>query len=133
MTQRLLLLLTFLVGPLSAGSISLTGNLDPQDPNSVFLYTFYLGADSDLQFQSYGYGGGINLVGQVIASGGFDPYLTIFQGSGASATFYASNDDGLCPPGNPDPGCADATLNLTGVHAGAYTLALTVFGNISFA
>lgn len=120
-----------LLSSLQAGTVSLTGSLDPNEPNDVFLYEFSVPTVSDLFFQSYGFGGGTNAAGILISSGGFDPYLSIFVGSGPSALFLASNDDGSCPAGIPDPSCSDPTLSLLGVSAGTYTLALTVFDNFS--
>src|SRR5215471_13068495 len=129
----------FLVSPMArGGTMSVTGSLNPNDANDVFLFPFTL-AGTDLQVQSYGYGGtanapgGVNAAGSVIPSGGFDPYLSLFKGMGSSATFLASNDDGLCPPGAPAPACADPTLLLSGLTPGPYVLALTVFDNFSFA
>ncbi len=132
MLQRCVLLLAAAVS-LPAATVSLTGSLDPNDPNDVLLYQFEVPVVSDLLFQSYGFGGGTNAAGTVIPSGGFDPYLSIFAGTGPSATFLASNDDGTCPPGHPDPSCSDPTLSLLAQPAGWYTLALTVFDNFSFA
>ena len=133
--MRLQRSLLFLVAAISlqAGTVSLTGSLDPNDPNDVFLYQFAVPAVSDLLFQSYGFGGGVNAGGTVIPSGGFDAYLSVFAGTGPSAIFLASNDDGTCPLGTPDPTCSDPTLSLSAQPAGWYTLALTVFDNFSFA
>ena len=100
MLQRSVLLLVAACA-LHAGTVSLTGSLDPNDPNDVFLYQFAIPSVSDLAFQSYGFGGGTNAGGIVIPSGGFDAYLSVFAGTGPSATFLASNDDGTCPPGQP--------------------------------
>src|SRR5579872_4480689 len=108
MLQRCVLSLAAAIS-LQAATISLTGSLDPNNPNDVLLYQFQVPAVSDLFFQSYGFGGGTNAAGTVIASGGFDPYLSIFVGTGPGATFLASNDDGSCPPGQPDPTCSDST------------------------
>jgi len=132
MFSRCVLLLAVAVS-LHAATVSLTGSLDPNDANDVFLYQFEVPAVSDLLFQSYGFGGGTNAAGMIIPSGGFDPYLSLFAGAGPGATFLASNDDGSCPPGNFDPSCSDPTLSLTAQPAGSYTLALTVFDNFSFA
>jgi hypothetical protein len=123
---------------LSANIVSLTGSLDPTNPEDVFLYSFTVPAYGvtgpiNLSFQSFGYGGGTNAAGTVIPSGGFDAYLSVFSGMGDSATFLASNDDGKCPPGPASPVCEDPTLILNGVPVGTYRLALTVFDNISFA
>src|SRR5262249_47169784 len=68
-----------------------------------------------------------------IPPGGFDPSVSLFAGSGPFATFVASSDDGLCPPGTlSDGACRDSTLtaNLT---AGTYTVVVSAFENLSFA
>jgi hypothetical protein len=122
-----------------AGQISAVGQLLADEPNAVVLLSFRLSAAGDLHFQTYGFGGsaaapgGRNAAGQVVAGGGFDPYLSLFQGLGAGASFLASNDDGACPPGTPAPACADSTLDLFNMPTGYYTLALTLPFNYSFA
>ena len=133
-------LLLAAVSVAQAGTVSLTGSLDPNDPNSAFVYEFVSGPGGGLLVQSYGYGGsadapgGTNAAGQVIASGGFDTYLSLFAGQGPTAVFVASNDDGQCPPGMADGLlCPDSTLDLPAQAAGAYTLMLSVFANFSFA
>lgn len=121
-----------------AASRSLTGALDPSDPNDVLRVPFTFAGGAFLA-QSYGFGGsgaapgGTNAAGSVIAAGGFDPYFSLFEGTGASATFLASNDDGPCPPANGTVACRDSQLDLTGLAAGSYTLAVSVFDNFSFA
>jgi len=120
-----------------AGSASFTGLLDADTPNDVALIEFSTSATADLDIQTWSFGGGVNAAGASIAAGGFDPYVSLFSGWGAAATFLASNDDGLCPPGTPSPtpspSCADSTLRLANLAAGRYTLALTLPSNFSFA
>lgn len=118
---------------------SLTGQLDPANPQDVFLYPFTLSAPATVTVQSWGYGGtlsapgGTNANGAVIPPGGFDPYVSLFSGTGSTATFVASNDDGLCPPGTVAAGsCFDSTLTRN-LQAGAYTLAVSSFLNMSLA
>jgi hypothetical protein len=69
----------------------------------------------------------------VIAAGGFDTYLSLFAGTGPTATFLDSNDDGGCGPASPDPVCEDSQLDLTALAAGDYTIALTLPNNFSIA
>jgi hypothetical protein len=123
----------------SASTLSFTGNLDPTNPNDVFLTSFTLSVAGDVHIQSWGYGGtsgapgGTNAAGTVIAAGGFDSYVSLFLGSGPSATFLASNDDGGCGPATASPVCEDSRLDLASLAAGTYTLALTLPNNFSFA
>lgn len=133
-------LLSALVLPdLSAATVSLVGSLNPNDPNDVLLVGVTLSKATDLSLQSYGYGGtsaapgGVNAAGDVIPADGFDPYLSIFLGEGSAATFLASNDDGPCPPAAFAPACRDPGMKISSLAAGSYTLALSVFGNFSFA
>jgi hypothetical protein len=122
-----------------AGVLSLQGDLNPDDANDVLLVSLTLNFAATLSIQTWGYGGtasapgGMNAAGQVVAAGGFDTYLSLFSGIGATATFLASNDDGLCPPGQAAPACADSTLTLINLAPGDYTLALTLPFNYSFA
>ncbi len=128
-----------IAAPGRADSISLRGSLDSNNANDVLLYSFALNAASTLTLQSFGYGGtgnapgGTNAAGSVVLAGGFDSYISLFDGTGAAATFLASNDDGLCPVGNAAPACHDSTLAIAGLAAGSYTMALSVFDNFSFA
>ena len=138
--RKLLLMGALLAAlPAMAGTLSREGDLDPADANDVALISFKLLSAADVDIQTWGYGGtseapgGVNGAGAVIVAGGFDPYVSLFQGSGAGATFIESNDDGLCPPGHAAPACHDATLHLSGLAAGDYTLAIGTFGNMSFA
>lgn len=128
------LVLAALIAPLAhADGWSYVGSLAPTDPNDVFITSFTLLAPTAVTIQTWSFGGGTNAAGTVIAAGGFDPYVSLFSGAGAAATFIASNDDGLCPPGHAAPACADSTLTSGLLAAGTYTLALTLPSNFSFA
>jgi len=132
-----LLLLSVAAG--ASASRSEVGALDETDPNDVFIVTFELASRADLAIRTWGFGGtanapgGTNAAGMVVPGGGFDPYLSLFSGIGPGAVFVASNDDGACPPATVRGACADSTLILVDLAAGAYTLALTLPFNYSFA
>lgn len=136
----LVCILAFLSNPAWASGTSVVGQLDPNDPQDVFLYQFTLSAPGTVAIQTWGYGGtqsaagGTNAKGTAVSPGGFDPYLTVFAGGSPAAVFRVSNDDGACPPGTLSAGaCRDATLSLPALPAGTYTLALSTFENMSFA
>lgn len=116
-----------------AASLSLQGLLAADNPNDVALIEFETKAAAALDAQTWSFGGGTNAAGQAIAAGGFDTFVSLFAGWGGSATFMASNDDGLCPPGTAAPACADSTLRITALPAGRYTIAVSQPANFSFA
>jgi hypothetical protein len=130
---RLGWLLLLACWPGFGGTVSMTGSLSSSDPNDVFQYSFTLLGPADLDVQSWGYGGGTNAAGVLIPPGGFDAYLSLFQGSGPDAVFWLSDDDGGCPPGAPDFNCRDPRLHVSGAPAGDYVLTITTFGNFSVA
>jgi hypothetical protein len=117
--------------PAQAGSIphySFTGIFSGDD--SIELFSVTLGSDTLLVAQTFGYAGGVNAAGTTIASGGFDPALTLFDGAG---DYIQSNDDDspACTHVGSDTGnCFDSYLSNIGTFApGTYTIALTVSGN----
>ena len=128
----------------SGGALSYTGTLDT--PQSLFENTFTLAAPTTVTFQTWGFGGGTNATGQVIAAGGFDPLITLFSGPVATANIYvdgsgnplADADNLLNPPwsyvGNCPPAgtvaiganndCGDDYMQVA-LAAGTYTLVLS--------
>lgn len=83
--------------------------------NNVALHTFSVAAPGSYNFDSNGF-----------AAGGIDPYFTLFSGTGASATFLASNYDQAFSTGG------DFLINLA-LAAGDYTIAIGTFANMSLA
>jgi hypothetical protein len=115
-----------------ADNFSFTGNFT--DINEVQLFTFSVGATSTVTLRSYGYAGGTNAAGQLIAQGGFDPILALFQGTGSTAAYLGQNDDGGCGsvPGDSVTGaCYDTYLQLTGLTAGDYTVSIQDYANFA--
>lgn len=117
----------------------------------TFTTTFTLAAASTVNLRTWGFGGGTNAAGKAIASGGFDPLLALFAGTGAAASIVT---DGLGNPfGTSDLlsnygsflGCPPAgTVNIGGatcgdIHMalalgpGTYTILLSDAGFIPFA
>lgn len=86
---------------------------DPLDSvENVALYGFTLAANQSVRFESQGY-----------AAGGIDPYVSLFSGTGAPATFVRSFAGAAV-------GDFDETVMLL---AGDYTVAIGLYMNMSFA
>ena len=126
-----MVLSVILMSKAQAGIISHQGSL--LNPDQVFTLEFSLIAPSTVNIQGYGYGGGTNRSGALISAGGFDTVVSLFSGSGLSATLIEFNDDGKCPPGSFDPvtgGCLDSTLFRELLLPGMYTIALSASFNM---
>jgi hypothetical protein len=129
-----LLGILMLSSPASADIIySNTGSFI-QDDDSV-LINFSLAVDSLVTLQTWSFAGGTNANSQVIAPGGFAPVLSLFQGTGPSATLLLSDSGGTAPnscgPRGIDAAtgfCLDAYLNGI-LSAGDYIAVLTEYDN----
>jgi hypothetical protein len=122
---------------------SYTGTLS--SPEDTFTTTLTLTSAESVTLQTYGFGGGTNGNGTVIAPGGTDPFLAIFAGTGSGATILtdgSANPFGTaldlgnyssfvgCPPANTvsdfgDTTCGDITMTLASLAAGTYTIVLS--------
>jgi hypothetical protein len=58
---------------------------------------FTVSTTSSMEAITFSYGGGINGTGHTVAQGGFEPYLSLFDGSGnfLASTFFGT----ICPTG----------------------------------
>jgi hypothetical protein len=96
---------------------------------------FTIATFSSVQAVTFSYGGGTNGSGAAIAAGGFEPYLSLFNSSGA---FLASTYFGVtCPSGaNTNAGsgqCFDVLLDGGVLAPGTYAIVISAFANMSFA
>jgi MYXO-CTERM domain-containing protein len=115
-------------GAALAADVSFTGNLAHDD--EVQLFSFTLAADADVTLRTWSYAGGVNAAGSLIASGGFDPIVSLFSGAGGAALLIGANDDGAGVAVDPSTGSAyDSLLEVLALPAGTYTVALTEFAN----
>jgi hypothetical protein len=137
--------LAFVPSVVRADSVSYTGTLSSS--TDVVEETFTLSSPATIGLQTWGFGGGTNTAGNLIAGGGTDPFLGIFSDSGGISTILT---DGLgnpygtsadlsnygapnflgCPPaGAPmiggSPQCGDITMTLPSLSAGTYTVLLS--------
>jgi len=97
--------------------------------------SFVVPVSSTMTAITFSYGGGVNGSGASIAEGGFQPYLSLFNGSGA---FLASTFFGVtCPAGaniNSISGaCFDVSLDGGVLAPGTYQIAMSSFINLSLA
>jgi hypothetical protein len=143
----LLLLAVCLLSGTAHGSIvylSDSGTL--ATPQSVFEATFTLAAADTITVQTWSFGGGTNVNGNVISAGGFDPLIALFTGSVATATMYVDGSGnpladadnllnapwsfvGNCPPAGTvaigvSGDCGDDRMQVA-LPAGTYTLVLS--------
>jgi hypothetical protein len=130
-------LLTLLAaGVAFADGTSYVGTLGA--PESTFEVTLTLLGTSDVTLQTYGFGGGTNQAGMVIAPGGTDPFVGLFSGTGNGALFLDGTSLTLsnyssfvgCPPGGTvsnfgGTNCGDVTMTFASLAAGTYTVFLS--------
>lgn len=105
-----------------ADGISLVGTL--ASPETVVTDTIDLTSSATITLQTYGFGGGVNQAGTVIAAGGFDPFVGLFAGTGPSATIVTENGN---PAGTSDVLNNYAPTSLNGFSAGFGTAAENSF------
>jgi hypothetical protein len=135
------LVAAFVVAPAAfCTTVSYTGILaSPEDSSAAIVVT--MAQAGVLSFQTWGFGGGTNAAFAPIPAGGFDPFVGVFSGSGASAVFIDGSSDVLsnyssftgCPPAgivNIDGKvCGDVAGSMS-LAAGTYTVLLTDAGYI---
>ena len=116
--------LAALAPPAAATDFSFVGTLGNDD--EVLFFNFDVGADSLVTLRTYSYAGGTNAAGQVIARGGFDPILSLYNGSGVR---IAQNDDGGASVPADINGVHFDTFLQSNLAAGSYTVAVSQFAN----
>lgn len=135
-TGRLLAALAAATAIASAGTISYTGTLGYAEDD--FDIAVVLASPGTITLQTYSFGGGTNSDGTMIAAGGFDPFLALFDGTGSGATLIDGSSDILsnyssfegCPPagtvtvGSIGGQCGDVRITES-LAAGTYTIFLS--------
>jgi hypothetical protein len=110
----------------NAASLSFAGNLANDD--DVQLFNFSISSPSDVTLRTWSYAGGINANGEIISSGGFDPILALFDGTGL---LIDQNDDGSGVPTDPSTGNPYDTLLTTSLASGDYTVSVMQYDNFA--
>ena len=107
-----------------ANNVSLTGTFTQDD--DVRFTSFSLSGSQTVILHTLGYAGGTNAVGDTIATGGFDPILSLYDAAG---TLLALSDDGIGVATDPATGLASDSLLTINLDAGRYLVALTQYDN----
>lgn len=102
--------------------------------NDVQVVDFSVSEYSTVKIRTLSYAGGINVAGEAVAGGGFDPVLSLFDGNGFFITtnddYYSSSGDSISPTNN-DPATGksyDAYMELN-LQPGDYMVSLTQWLN----
>jgi hypothetical protein len=110
-----------------AASFSYTGTLN--NPNDFQSFFFTANGASTVNLRSYSYAGGTNAAGDVIAAGGFDPILSLFD---STDTLIQTVDDGpLTVPADPVTGRSYDTNFSQALTAGNYRVVISQFSNFA--
>lgn len=111
-----------------AVNFSFTGNL--ANDNDVQLFTFTVGATSNVTLRTWSYAGGTNAAGTLIARGGFDPILALFNSAGA---LVGQNDDGIgfVAADTVTGRQYDTFLNVPSLAPGTYTVSVMQYANFA--
>lgn len=108
-------------------------NTDPDYAQyAAAVYSFVVTTATPVEAITYSYGGGVSKTGTVVAAGGFEPYLSLFDASGDFlASTYLGTD---CPAGakSVGPNCDDVELD-SSLSPGKYQIAISASENMSYA
>jgi hypothetical protein len=118
-------ILFLLAGSAYANNLSFTGNFTQDDQMQVLAFAVASGAN--VTFETFGYAGGTNGAGQIIAEGGFAPDLSLYDASG---NLIGQSDTGS-PAIDLVTGVAFDVLFTEPLTAGNYSLVLTQDGNFA--
>ncbi len=102
--------------PTQAANVYYPGSFGT-NPDTIQSFFFTADGTSTVTIRSYGWGGGTNAQGNTIASGGFDPVLTLFDETTGAYILDRDDDIGL-----------DFNL-VQKLDAGSYRAILSVQGN----
>lgn len=117
------------ISAVSFTPVTQSGTIATDD--EVVKYDFSLISTQTLYFYTTSYAGGLNADGTTAPSEGFDPILTLSDGSGA---YVNSNDEDTALYNRPDTAENGPSLDAFFVQtlaAGSYSLRLTEYDNVA--
>lgn len=112
----------------NAANLSYTGQFT--NDSDVALIKFTVGVLSTVGLRSFSYAGGTNAAGTVIARGGFDPIIALWNASGLQ---IGDQDDSICSKVAADAvthQCWDVNYTVQ-LNPGTYTVSLQQYNNYS--
>ena len=108
----------------SAGNFSVTGTFTKD--NQFAGYSFTLAAPGTVSLVSLGYAGGVNSAGAIIARGGFDSFLSIYDSAGLN---IALNDDSALSTADAVSGQRYDANWTAALAAGTYSVYISQYNN----
>lgn len=111
-----------------ADTFSFTGNFNQDD--DVQLFHFTVGSTSTVTLRSLSYAGGTQADGHVVARGGFDPILALFDAAGNLIGQNDDDNDGVVPPDAVTGQRYDTYLSSL-LGAGSYVVSVMQYNNFA--
>ncbi|MEM8610854.1 MAG: DVUA0089 family protein [Cyanobacteria bacterium P01_H01_bin.105] len=111
-----------------AADFSFRGTFAQDD--DIHLFDFSVTQESTVTFRTYSYGGGTQADGTVIAAGGFDPILSLFDANGTLIGLSDDDESGRVAADPTTGQTYDSLLDIM-LGIGDYTIALTQYGNFT--
>lgn len=128
-TILLLLFMTLIcASSAKADNFSFIGNFTRDD--NIQFFNFSVGAPSNVTLRSFSYAGGVNSAGQVIARGGFDPILALFNRT-TGALIAQQDDAGSGVPADSITGRFFDVNFMQMLSPGEYTVSVMQFDNFA--
>lgn len=115
-----------LAGSAWGANFSFTGALSQDDNVQSFLFS--VGAPSNVTLRTWSYAGGTNAAGTLIARGGFDTILALFDSTGL---LLQQNDDGFGVAADSVTGAGFDTFLTRSLAIGTYTVTVMQFDNFA--
>jgi hypothetical protein len=117
----------------SVSSFSFTGAFTQDDQLEIFLFT---APSASITAETWSYAGGTNAAGDVIAPGGFDPVLSLFDATGgfsASSPLVATSDGGSSVKDPTTKDAFDSILTVGSLSSSdTYALVLSEYDNLPY-
>jgi hypothetical protein len=123
--------ISLFAGSVGAADFSFTGNFTRN--NQVQEFNFTVASTSDVTLRTWSYAGGINAEGEIIARGGFDPIVSLFNAATGDLIKYNDDEHQIVDPVSGSAYDSFLTQSLAGGNYIATVTQFTSFPNSSLA